>query len=82
MRATFFYIVDVNRMKFIDYTDELRMKNLARFSANEKDTVAIATYYAEVSGLEKTWCIERLQQFHNEHQEYIKQKAKLKKMRG
>ncbi len=76
-----FMIVDVNRMEFIDFTNELRMKNLSRFSASKEDTKMIAELYAEASGLNSNWAVERLQFYHEKHQEYIKRKKKLKKLK-
>jgi len=73
-----FNIVDVNRMEFIEYSDELRMKNLSRFSASQKDTQLIARFYAEEAGLNATWASERLAFYHNKHQEYIQKKKRLK----
>ena len=76
-----FMIVDVNRMEFMDFTDELRMKNLSRFSASVEDTKMIAQFYAEVAGLNANWAVERLEFYHEKHQEYIKRKKELKKLK-
>ncbi len=76
-----FSIVDVNRMEFIDFDDELRMKNLSRFSASEEDTRMLATFYAEAAGLNVEWAIKRLLFYHGKHQEYLQKKKRLKKLR-
>ncbi len=76
-----FMIVDVNRMEFMEFSDELRMKNLSRFSASAEDTKMIAQFYAEVAKLDSQWCVETLKLYDNEHQEYRKRKQRLKKMR-
>ncbi len=76
-----FSIVDVNRMEFIDFDDELRMKNLSRFSATEEDTQMIAAFYAEIAGLNTDWAVARLHFYHGKHQEYLQQKKRLKKLR-
>jgi tRNA A-37 threonylcarbamoyl transferase component Bud32 len=79
--AYLFNIVDVNRMEFIAFTDELRMKNLSRFSATPSDTKKIAEFYATVAGLDATWAVERLEFYHQKHQEYRQRKRELKKLR-
>ncbi len=76
-----FMIVDVNRMEFMKFTDELRMKNLSRFSASAEDTKIIAKFYAEVAGIDVNWAVERLKFYHEKHQEYIKRKKELKKLK-
>ncbi len=76
-----FMIVDVNRMEFLDFTDELRMKNLSRFSASEEDTKMIAQFYAKAAGLNADWAVKRLEFYHEKHQEYIKRKKELKKLK-
>ncbi len=75
-----FNIVDVNRMKFISFTDELRMKNLSRFSASVEDTTRIARYYAHEAGLDPTWATQKLLFYHHKHQAYRQNKRQLKKL--
>jgi len=75
-----FTIVDVNRMKFMTFDDESRFKNLSRFSASKEDTIAIAKAYAEVSGIEESFAIERLCFYHQAHQNYLRNKKKLKSL--
>jgi len=76
-----FSIVDVNRMEFITFTPTLRLKNLSRFSASEEDTRMIATFYAEVAGLDVNWSCETLMHYHHKHQEYRQRKQALKKLK-
>ncbi len=76
-----FNIVDVNRMEFITFNDTLRLKNLSRFSASEADTRMIATYYAEIAGLDVNWSCDTLAYYHQKHQEYRRRKQELKKLK-
>jgi serine/threonine protein kinase len=73
-----FNLVDLNRMKFIDFSDDLRFKNLSRFSASDNDTKIIAKEYAKISNIDEKFAQERLFFYHNRHQEYIKNKRRLK----
>jgi RIO-like serine/threonine protein kinase len=76
-----FSIVDLNRMKFIDFSDELRFKNLSRFSASDKDTRFIAKEYALLANIDKDFAQDRLLFYHNKHQDYLSNKKRLKSMK-
>ena len=71
-------IIDVNRMKFINFTNKLRMKNLSRFSTSKDDLEYISKKYAEISSINENFCIKYLNKYHNEHQQYLINKKKLK----
>ncbi len=73
-----FSIVDVNRMKFITFDNDLRFKNLSRFSASLKDTDFIAQKYASLANIDTTYAVEKLRYYHNRHQQYRQRKEKLK----
>ena len=73
-----FALVDLNRIKFINFTDDLRFKNLSRFSANEKDTKYLAETYSKIAGIDTEYAIKRLFFHHNRHQQKIKRKRRLK----
>ncbi len=73
-----FSIVDVNRMKFVEFDDDLRFENLSRFSATYEDTKKIASYYAKVSDIDMDVAVEKLLYFHDRHQKYLQNKKKLK----
>lgn len=75
-------IIDVNRMQFIDFTDELRFKNLSRFSTTLEDLEFIAKEYAKISGIDEKFAIETLAKYHNKHQEYLQRKKRLKALKG
>jgi serine/threonine protein kinase len=73
-----FSIVDVNRMKFITFDNDLRFKNLSRFSASLKDTDFIAQKYASLANIDTTYAVEKLRYYHNRHQQYRQRKEKFK----
>jgi len=74
-------IIDVNRMKFITYTDELRFKNLSRFSTSAEDLEFIAREYAKIAALDEAFAVETLWKYHHEHQQYLANKKKLKSLK-
>ncbi len=76
-----FSIVDVNRMKFMKFDDNLRFQNLSRFSATDEDTKVIAKEYAKVSSIDESFAIKQLFFFHQKHQKYLQNKKKLKKLK-
>jgi serine/threonine protein kinase len=75
-----FSIVDVNRMKFISFTQNLRFKNLSRFSATKEDTTTIAKEYAKIANIDEAVAIKQLFFYHDKHQRYLENKRKLKKV--
>jgi serine/threonine protein kinase len=77
-----FAIIDVNRMKFIEFDNELRFKNLSRFSTSLEDLELIAYTYAKVANIDKDYAHKTLLKYHNRHQEYLQNKQKIKKLKG
>jgi tRNA A-37 threonylcarbamoyl transferase component Bud32 len=77
-----FAIIDLNRMKFIKYNNELRMKNLSRFSTSLKDLEFIAREYAELAGMDDKFAYRTLLKYHNRHQAYLIRKKHMKKIKG
>ncbi len=77
-----FSIVDVNRMKFINFTQNLRFKNLSRFSATREDTTTIAKEYAKIADIDEKFAINQLFFYHDKHQRYLQNKRKLKKVKN
>jgi len=77
-----FGIVDVNRMKFINFDDKLRFKNLSRFSASKEDTTTIAKEYAKVANIDEEFAVDQLFFYHDKHQQYLENKRKLKKVKN
>ena len=51
-----FYLIDLNRMKFIDLDFDLRMKNLSRLTEDAEVLRIIAEEYARISG----WDVEKV----------------------
>jgi serine/threonine protein kinase len=76
-----FSLIDLNRMKFIDFSDELRFKNLSRFSASDEDTRFIAKEYAILSNIDENFAQDRLLFYHNKHQNYLLNKKRLKSIK-
>ncbi len=73
-----FNIVDVNRMKFINFTDKLRFKNLSKLSASKDDIQKFAEFYAKISNIDKSFATKWLFFYHNKHQKYLQNKKRLK----
>ena len=76
-----FAIIDVNRMKFIEYDDEIRFKNLSRFSTSSEDLEFIAREYAVLAQMDEDFAIRTLRKYHNEHQQYLVNKKRLKALK-
>ncbi len=76
-----FSIIDVNRMKFIAYDDEMRFKNLSRFSTSDADLNFIAGEYARLADLDEKFAVDTLRKYHNEHQQYLANKKRLKALK-
>jgi len=77
-----FAIVDLNRMNFINFNNELRFKNLSRFSTSLEDLELIAITYADIANIDKEYAKSTLLKYHNAHQDYLAKKKRLKKLRG
>ncbi len=77
-----FYIIDVNRMNFIEFNDAKRFKNLSRFSTSSEDLEFIAKEYAKLHDIDEKIAIDTLGKYHNEHQNYIENKKRVKALRG
>jgi serine/threonine protein kinase len=73
-----FALVDLNRIKFINFTDDLRFRNLSKLWANERDTMFLAQTYAKIADIDEEYAIKRLFYYHHRHQQNIKRKKKLK----
>ncbi len=76
-----FALVDLNRVKFLNFSDELRFKSLSRFSASNVDIELIAKEYAELSGITEEFAKNALNKYHQKHQEYLQRKKRLKKIK-
>jgi tRNA A-37 threonylcarbamoyl transferase component Bud32 len=76
-----FTIVDLNRLKFVNFTNELRFKNLSRFSTTFYDLKLIANEYAKIANIDVDYANKSLLKYHNRHQAYIKRKKLVKKLK-
>ena len=76
-----FSLIDVNRMKFLPFTDELRMKAFAKLSASKEDRVFIVEEYLKLHPMNDALAHEHMELFHQEHQAYIENKKRLKRLK-
>ncbi len=77
-----FSLVDVNRMKFLDFDMDLRMKSMAKLTNREEDINFILKEYAIISNIGFEDLKEKLLLHVNKHQNYIKKKKRLKSYKG
>jgi len=75
-----FYIIDVNRMKFLKFNNRLRMKNLSKLTKSSKDNTLMLKYYAKISGLKEEVLLKELTIALKEEEKYLQNKQKLKKL--
>jgi len=76
-----FSIIDVNRMEFVPFDDDLRMQNLAKLSNNKEDNEFMAKYYAKIAKLDETLLLDKLNSSLLKQQQYLTNKKRLKKIR-
>jgi len=76
-----FSIIDVNRMEFIPFDDDLRMQNLAKLSNDKEDNAFMARYYAQIAKLDETLLLDKLNSSLLKQQQYLANKKRLKKLR-
>ncbi|RLA82853.1 MAG: hypothetical protein DRG78_06030 [Epsilonproteobacteria bacterium] len=77
-----FYIIDVNRMKFLDFDLDLRMKSMSKLTSVQKDNDFMAKYYSEISGINIDEIIEKFNFYLDEQRKYLENKKKLKVLKG
>ncbi len=77
-----FSIIDLNRMKFVEFDRDLRMKSLAKLTNDLEDNRSMIHYYAKVSHDDEALLFERLQFYLEAQQKYLENKKRLKKLRG
>ena len=77
-----FSIIDVNRMKFINFNNELRMKSISKLTNNEQDNNFMVTYYANISNKKVEELSLLLEKQLQKQQNYLKRKQKLKRVKG
>ena len=77
-----FSIIDVNRMKFLEFDNELRMKSLSKLTKDSNDNAFMARYYSKISKIDEEILIESLKSAIEEEQKYLENKKRLKKLKG
>ena len=77
-----FYIIDVNRMKFLEFDLDLRMKSISKLTSNNIDNEFIAKYYSQIANLNSSELLEKYNFYLDEQQKYLANKKKLKKLRS
>ena len=77
-----FSIIDVNRMKFLEFDNELRMKSLSKLTKDSNDNEFMARYYSKISKIDEEILIESLKSAIEEEQKYLDNKKRLKKLKG
>ena len=73
-----FYIVDVNRMKFVDFDLDLRMKSMMKLTSNSEYNKMIMSDYAKVSGLALDDVTSKFTYYLREQEKYLEKKKKIK----
>ncbi len=76
-----FSIIDVNRMKFIEFNDDLRMQNLAKLTNDREDNEFMARYYAQIAKFDESMLLEKLNVALLKQQNYLANKKRLKKLK-
>jgi predicted unusual protein kinase regulating ubiquinone biosynthesis (AarF/ABC1/UbiB family) len=74
-----FNIIDVNRMKFIKFDIDLRMKSLSKLTANVDDGKIFIKYYSQISRIDEEILINKYNYFIDEQKKYLNNKKRLKK---
>lgn len=77
-----FYIIDVNRMKFLDFDIDLRMKSMSKLTNNKQDNDFMAKLYSNISGIEQNIIKNKFDYYLKEEENYLRNKKKLKKLKG
>ena len=76
-----FSIIDVNRMKFLKFDDELRMKSISKLTKDASDNAFMAKYYAQISQIDEETLIKNLKSSLIEEQKYLDNKKILKRLK-
>ena len=77
-----FSIIDVNRMKFIEFDDDLRMQSLAKLTNNQADNEFMVKEYARVSKINESLLLEKLNMSLSKQRQYLDNKKRLKRFRN
>jgi len=77
-----FSIIDVNRMRFIEFNDDLRMQNLAKLTNDREDNEFMARYYAHIAKLDEKRLLNNLNLALLKQEKYLANKKRLKKLKS
>ena len=77
-----FSLIDVNRMEFVEFDDDLRMQNLAKLTNDREDNEFMARYYAQIAKLDETALLSKLDSSLKKQENYLANKKRLKKLKG
>jgi len=77
-----FSIIDVNRMKFLPFNNELRMQSLSKLTSNQKDIDFMVKYYANIANEKEETLSYLLKKYLQKQQNYLNRKLKLKTLKG
>jgi len=77
-----FYIIDVNRMQFLEFDIDLRMKSMAKLTSNAADNALLLENYTGISKIEKNSLKEKQDLYLKKQKEYLENKKRLKKIKG
>lgn len=73
-----FKIVDINRMKFIPMSLDLRLKNFSKLWMKDEDLEIVAREYSSICNENEEDCIQKALEFSQKHKNKINMKKRLK----
>ena len=73
-----FKIVDINRMKFMPLSNDIRLKNFAKLWMNDDDLKVVAKEYSKLINEDSNKCIQIALKFSHSHKNKINMKKRLK----
>ena len=77
-----FSIIDVNRMKFLEFDNELCMKSMAKLTNDKEDNNFMLKHYAQISKLDENELKKYFKKALEEQAKYLNNKKKFKKLKG
>ncbi len=77
-----FFIVDVNRMRFVDFDIDLRMKSISKLTFDKDDGDLMIKYYSFFSKIDSKILSKKYNFYIKKQKQYLENKKKLKKLKG
>ena len=77
-----FFIIDVNRMKFLEFDVDLRMKSMSKLTFNESDNDLMIRHYSEISKIDFKLLKKKYKFYLDEQQKYLDNKKRLKRLKS